>query len=145
MEHQLYVIEGLDGSGKATQAALLTEHLSAKGLPCRKLSFPDYDDPSSTLVKTYLHGEIGTLEEVNPYGASLFFTVDRYASYCRHWRPDYEAGKILVARTRCPACPVRNGMTFLTGYVRWSTKRSGCPALRRWSTLMLLLRFPAVC
>ena len=97
MEHQLYVIEGLDGSGKATQAALLTEHLSAKRLPCRKLSFPDYDDPSSTLVKMYLHGEIGTLEEVNPYGASLFFTVDRYASYCRHWRPDYEAGKILVA------------------------------------------------
>ena len=62
-----------------------------------KLSFPDYNDPSSTLVKMYLHGEIGTLEEVNPYGASLFFTVDRYASYCRHWRPDYEAGKILVA------------------------------------------------
>ena len=23
--------------------------------------------------------------------------MDRYASYCRHWRPDYEAGKILVA------------------------------------------------
>ena len=25
MEHKLYVIEGLDGSGKATQATLLTE------------------------------------------------------------------------------------------------------------------------
>ena len=45
----------------------------------------------------YLHGEMGTLEEVNPYGASLFFTVDRYASYCRHWRSDWEAGKIMVA------------------------------------------------
>lgn len=97
MEHKLYVIEGLDGSGKATQATLLTDYLTGKGIPCRKLSFPDYNDPSSTLVKMYLHGEIGTLEEVNPYGASLFFTVDRYASYCRHWRPDYEAGKILVA------------------------------------------------
>ena len=97
MERKLYVIEGLDGSGKATQTTLLTDYLTGKGIPCRKLSFPDYNDPSSTLVKMYLHGEIGTLEEVNPYGASLFFTVDRYASYCRHWRPDYEAGKILVA------------------------------------------------
>ena len=97
MEHQLVVIEGLDGSGKATQAALLTEYLIGKGIPCRKLSFPDYNDPSSTLVKMYLHGEMGTLEEVNPYGALLFFTVDRYASYCRHWRSDWEAGKIMVA------------------------------------------------
>ena len=63
MEHKLYVIEGLDGSGKATQATLLTDYLTGKGIPCRKLSFPDYNDPSSTLVKMYLHGEIGTLEE----------------------------------------------------------------------------------
>ena len=97
MEHQLYVIEGLDGSGKATQAALLTEYLSAKGLPCRKLSFPDYNDPSSTLVKMYLHGEIGRPSGGNRDGTSLFSASDRYASYCRHWRPDYEAGKILVA------------------------------------------------
>ena len=94
---KLIAIEGLDGSGKATQAALLTEYLIGKGTPCRKLSFPDYNDPSSTLVKMYLHGEMGTLEEVNPYGASLFFTVDRYASYCRHWRSDWEAGKVMVA------------------------------------------------
>ena len=28
MEHKLFVIEGLDGSGKATQAALLTDYLT---------------------------------------------------------------------------------------------------------------------
>ena len=90
---KLYVIEGLDGSGKATQAALLADYLAQNGQDYRKLSFPDYKDPSSTLVQMYLHGEVGTLEQVNPYGASLFFTVDRYASYCRHWRADYEAGR----------------------------------------------------
>ena len=36
---KLIVIEGLDGSGKATQATLLTDYLTGKGIPCRKLSF----------------------------------------------------------------------------------------------------------
>lgn len=93
----LYVIEGLDGSGKATQAGLLCDYLQQKGQDYRHISFPDYDDPSSTLAKMYLHGEMGGLNEVNPYGASLFFSVDRYASFCRHWRRDYEAGKTIIA------------------------------------------------
>ena len=94
---RLFVVEGLDGSGKATQTSLLCDYLRQKGQEYRQISFPDYEDPSSTLVQMYLHGEMGGLHEVNPYGASLFFTVDRYASFCRHWRKDYEAGKIIVA------------------------------------------------
>ena len=45
MEHKLYVIEGLDGSGKATQATLLTDYLTGKGIPCRKLSFRTITTP----------------------------------------------------------------------------------------------------
>ena len=94
---KLYVIEGLDGSGKATQTDLLCEYLQQKGQDYLHISFPDYDDPSSTLVKMYLSGELGGLEEVNPFGASLFYSVDRYASYCKHWKKDYEAGRLIIA------------------------------------------------
>ena len=97
MNGKLIVIEGLDGSGKATQTDLLCDYLKEHGQSYRHISFPDYDDPSSTLVKMYLAGEVGSLEEVNPYGASLFYAVDRYASYCRHWGKDYRAGKTIIA------------------------------------------------
>lgn len=95
---KLIVIEGLDGSGKATQTALLCERLEKEWAGSfRKISFPDYDDPSSALVKLYLGGQLGGLDEVNAYGASLFYTVDRYASYLRHWGRDYREGVLMIA------------------------------------------------
>ncbi|MCI8907434.1 MAG: thymidylate kinase [Angelakisella sp.] len=95
---KLIVIEGLDGSGKATQTGLLCRNLAERwGSSFRRVSFPDYDDPSSALVKLYLGGELGGLEQVNAYGASLFYTVDRYASYLRRWGEDYKKGFLIVA------------------------------------------------
>ena len=59
---KLIVIEGLDGSGKATQTGLLCRNLAERwGSSFRRISFPDYDDPSSALVKLYLGGELGGL------------------------------------------------------------------------------------
>ena len=61
---KLIVIEGLDGSGKATQTSLLCRNLAERwGSSFRRISFPDYDDPSSALVKLYLGGELGGLED----------------------------------------------------------------------------------
>ena len=56
---KLIVLEGLDGSGKATQAKLLAEHLAAQGVPVQKITFPDYASDSSALVKMYLAGQFG--------------------------------------------------------------------------------------
>ena len=97
---KLVVLEGLDGSGKTTQEGLLLQRLESEGVPVRRISFPDYDSPSSTLVKMYLKGDFGSRpEDVNAYAASLFYSVDRYASYKQHWEEDYLAGKrILAAR-----------------------------------------------
>lgn len=98
MHKRLVVIEGLDGSGKSTQAVLLKEYLTANGTPVRQIKLPDYDDPSSTLVKMYLGGDFGSQpEDVNVYAASSFYAVDRYASYRRHWQTDYEAGTLILA------------------------------------------------
>jgi len=95
---KLIVIEGLDGSGKATQTGLLCDNLAEQwGKNFRRISFPDYNEPSSALVKLYLGGKLGGLDEVNAYGASLFYTVDRYASYLRHWGEDYRRGALIVA------------------------------------------------
>lgn len=98
MQGKLIVIEGLDGSGKATQAKLLCQALEAKGQKVRKVSFPDYESNSSALIKMYLAGEFGTdPQAVNPYAASTFYAVDRYASFKKDWEGFYNEGGIIVA------------------------------------------------
>ena len=68
---RLLVIEGLDGSGKATQAKLLASHLAESGCKVMEITFPDYESDSSALVKMYLSGQFGDKpDDVNPYAAS---------------------------------------------------------------------------
>ncbi len=87
---KVIVIEGSDGSGKATQAELLYNALIEKGVNVRKVSFPNYDSPSSALVRMYLSGELTSDPyEVNSYVASSFYAVDRFATYLREWKDFY--------------------------------------------------------
>lgn len=46
---KLIIFEGLDGSGKGTQTELACQNLHSKGYDPLKISFPDYDSPSSAL------------------------------------------------------------------------------------------------
>lgn len=95
---RLVVVDGLDGSGKSTQLARLNAYFAAVGTPYRQISFPDYDNPSSALVKMYLGGELGdSADAVNAYAASSFYAVDRYASFKQFWQADYERGDLIVA------------------------------------------------
>ena len=94
----LIVMEGLDGSGKGTQTALLAEALRSAGVPVRTITFPDYDSLSSSLVKMYLAGDFGKDPgSVNAYAASSFYAVDRFASYRTAWQKDYEDGTVILA------------------------------------------------
>ena len=98
MNGKLYVIEGVDGSGKATQTELLYQALLAQGKTVRKVSFPDYDSPSSSLIKMYLNGEFGTdPQDVNAFATSVFFAVDRFASFRKDWKTFYDEGGIIIA------------------------------------------------
>ncbi len=95
---KLIVIEGLDGSGKSTQLDILPERLSKIGVECRKITFPDYANPSSALIKMYLSGEFGDKpNDVNAYAASLFYAVDRYASFKKYWKDFYDNGGVVVS------------------------------------------------
>ncbi|CCX37596.1 thymidylate kinase [Clostridium sp. CAG:1013] len=93
----LIVLEGLDGSGKGTQTALLAQALVKRGYPLRQVTFPDYDSPSSALVRMYLDGEFGSDPgDVNAYAASAFYAVDRFASFRRDWKTDYDRGSVIL-------------------------------------------------
>ena len=95
---KLIVIEGLDGSGKSTQAELLEKSLKENGVNYRKIKLPDYESPSSTLVKMYLSGDFGKdAAAVNAYAAGAFYAVDRYASFNLDWKKDYDSDTLIIA------------------------------------------------
>ncbi|MGN1051010.1 MAG: dTMP kinase [Acutalibacteraceae bacterium] len=97
MAGKLIVIEGLDGSGKATQTNLLYERLKKEGKNVIRLSFPVYESESSALVRMYLGGELAeNPNDVNAYTASAFYAVDRVASFIKDWKKDYEQGAIFL-------------------------------------------------
>lgn len=98
MSGKLIVLEGTDGSGKATQAGLLCKSLAARGIPWREIDFPRYGKPSAAMVQEYLDGKLGSHPgDVNAYAASMFYAMDRYASFKQDWGGFYTAGGVVVA------------------------------------------------
>jgi len=95
---KLIVIDGLDGSGKATQCACLCETLSGMGYRVHPLTFPDYDSPASEPVKMYLHGQLGASpDDVNAYAASSFYAVDRIVSFINRWGREMDDYDFIIA------------------------------------------------
>lgn len=81
-----------------SQTELLKKRLENDELKIKSVSFPAYDNPSSTLVKMYLNGEFGDKpSDVNAYATSTFFAADRFATYKTDWGKDYENGTLILA------------------------------------------------
>jgi len=75
------VIEGVDGAGKTTQAKKLVEYFANKGEKAVYLKFPNYESLTGQLIRKHSDGLLGDASaglDKNPYGSSLFFTLDRY-------------------------------------------------------------------
>lgn len=95
---KLFVIDGTDGSGKQTQFNKLQERLKNENIDFKTVSFPNYDHPSSSLVKMYLSGEFGEdPKSVSPYIASTFYAADRYATFKTQYEQYYNNGGIILA------------------------------------------------
>ena len=95
---KIFVIEGTDGSGKQTQFRKLQQRLDEENINYRVVSFPNYESPSSSLVKMYLSGEFGeNAKDVSPYIASTFYAADRYATFKKHFQDYYDNGGIILA------------------------------------------------
>ncbi len=97
MPGKLIVLEGTDASGKSTQFKLLCDRLREEGCEFKTVTFPRYNEESSALIRMYLNGDFGKKpDDVNAHTASIFFAVDRCASYLSDWREYYEAGGLLI-------------------------------------------------
>jgi dTMP kinase len=70
----LIAFEGLDQSGKQTQAERVRDEVTGRGRDCRLLSFPDYTTAIGSEIEKALHGE-------REYGADvmqLMYVANRY-------------------------------------------------------------------
>ena len=75
----LIVIEGTDGSGKATQVDLLFKCLKKEKTPCATFSFPDYTSKAGKTIASYLRGDHGSLQQIDPYFFASLYADDRKA------------------------------------------------------------------
>ena len=121
---KLIVLEGTDGSGKSTQMELLAKRMEAESLPFRRLRFPRYENPSSSLIRMYLGGTFGEKPtDVGPYAASTFYAVDRFASFAEDWKDFYENGGVLISDRYTTSNAVHQGSKLPEGeqedFFRW--------------------------
>lgn len=94
---KMIVIDGTDGSGKGTQTQLLLKYLEDKKTQHKYIDFPRYYTSfHGKMVGKFLAGELGKLDQVNPYLASLVYALDRLAA--RDEMVDWlEEGNVVVA------------------------------------------------
>ncbi len=74
MAGQLIVFEGLDQSGKQTQAELLRDRLKEEGHKARLVSFPDYGTSIGEEIARALQGE----RDYGPDVMQLLYVANRY-------------------------------------------------------------------
>jgi dTMP kinase len=91
----LIAIEGIDGSGKHTQAKLLQHALLASGFSVYATGFPQYESWFGTMVGKFLNGEFGPLENVDAHFTAMLYAGDRFEAKPR-LESALSAGKVVL-------------------------------------------------
>ncbi|MDE3155520.1 MAG: dTMP kinase [Acidobacteriota bacterium] len=87
----LIAFEGLDQSGKQTQAESLRDHLAARGVAARLASFPAYETAIGQELQRALHGE----RDYGPDVMQLLYVANRYERKGQ-LQARLEAGDVLI-------------------------------------------------
>ena len=94
----LIAIEGIDGSGKHTQASLLEQSLRSSGFPVYSTGFPQYDSWFGQMVGKFLNGDFGALENIDPHFTALLYAGDRFEAKSQLESALHEGKVVLVDR-----------------------------------------------
>jgi dTMP kinase len=124
MPGKLIVIDGADGSGKATQSNLLYERLMQEGRQVEKFDFPRYTDNFfGKLIRECLDGQYGDFMSVHPKIVSSLYAADRFESSerLRNW---LEAGTTVILDRYVSANMVHQGAKItdeaeLASFLSW--------------------------
>jgi dTMP kinase len=111
---RFFVIEGADGTGKATQTSLLAERLEKDGEKVCQISFPNYtNNHLGKLIREALDGKHGDFLSVDPYIASTLYAVDRFES--KEWLENkLEEGYVVITDRYVSANQIHQGAKCTT-------------------------------
>lgn len=90
------VLEGVDGCGKSTQIANLRRMFDERNIPTEYIHFPRFDAPFfGELIARFLRGELGGVDEVDPYLVAMLYAGDRRdaAMMIRRW---LDTGRVVI-------------------------------------------------
>lgn len=119
----LIAIEGIDGSGKGTQAARLHKKLQQAGITSGLVGFPRYDQTLfGKSIGDFLNGRFGQLDEVNPFLASLLYAGDRFESR-DHLLKKIESNQVVIFDRYIPSNIAHQGAKLSgkeqTEFLQW--------------------------
>src|SRR6185503_5774197 len=106
---KLIVIDGTDGSGKATQIGLLIKHLKRDGHRVKVVDFPDYySNFFGKFIGHCLSEQYYNFVKIHPKIASVLYAADRFESgdKIKKW---LRGGNIVVANRYASANQIHQG------------------------------------
>ena len=88
-------VEGADKAGKHTQTMKICEYLTSLGIPNETLDFPQYKSFFGKVVKDYLNGNFGGVQDIPAEYKMLPYALDRlqHQSMIKKW---LDEGKCVV-------------------------------------------------
>ena len=106
---KLIVIDGIDGSGKATQTKLLSARLKKEGFKVKTIDFPRYyNNFFGKFIGECLAGEYGDFIGVDPHIASVLYAADRSES-AKEIRAWIDQGYVVITDRYVSANQIHQG------------------------------------